>query len=257
MLRNNSRLSKHMIEPIPTLTAVGTSRTVQRMVVETLRNAILEGDLLPGTKLDQQHIAEQLKVSRMPVRQALLALEAEGLVVSHPHRTAYVAEFSPEAIDEIFAIRALLESTALGLAVPHLTARDCEQAQQLHERMGPLLRNDQTWAQTNQEFHLTLYRPCARHQLLTMIEDLRLKTLPYIRVKLALSADMITASYNEHAAILAACLAGDADLAAAHVKRHILHVGRVLVHTYSEGRGVVPTNLMSDQLDEQPILSQP
>lgn len=241
-----------MIEKIPTLLIAGAPRTVQTMVIDTLRNAILQGELLPGAKLDQQDIAEQLNVSRMPVRQALLALEAEGLVASHPYRTACVAEFSPAEIDEIFAIRAILENTAMRLAVPHLTVSDLRQAERFHAQMEPLVRNDQTWAQLNQQFHLTLYRPCGRQKLLALIEDLRVKTLPYIRVKLSLNADVIRTSYGEHNDIFLACQAGDAALAADHVQRHILGVGRVLVRAYSEAQGIVTTDLMSDLIDVQP-----
>ena len=99
-------------------------QTRQKVVVSRLREAILRGSFAPGERLDQKEISERLKVSRSPVREALRTLAAEGLVEVIPHRGAVVAELSPDELEEIVAIRSVLEGMAARLAVtPELRVR--------------------------------------------------------------------------------------------------------------------------------------
>src|SRR5919109_2688492 len=101
-------------------------RTTQELVFEFLRDAILSGRLRDGSHLIQDKIANELNVSRVPVREALLQLESEGLVRMEAHRGATVVWLSPEEVAEIFEIRALLVTGAVHLVVPHLTEDQLE-----------------------------------------------------------------------------------------------------------------------------------
>lgn len=85
-------------------------RSLSSWVAEVLRRAILDGYFEPGEKLDQDGIAEELRVSRTPLREAIAALESEGLLESRPHRGVFVNEISRKDIREVFAVRALLEA---------------------------------------------------------------------------------------------------------------------------------------------------
>src|ERR1700739_2717322 len=96
-------------------------RSTPGLFADAIRLAILRGQLAPGQVLKQEELAKQFGLSRAPVREALRQLEAEGLVISYPHRGTVVAELSPEEIEEVFFIRITLETTVLQLAVPRMT----------------------------------------------------------------------------------------------------------------------------------------
>src|SRR5512138_1964205 len=96
-------------------------QTVASMTVAALRERILRGDYPEGDPLRQDALADELGVSRIPVREALRQLEAEGLVTFSPHRGAVVSTLSLEEIQELFELRADIESDLLGRAIPRMT----------------------------------------------------------------------------------------------------------------------------------------
>src|SRR5579871_541757 len=95
--------------------------TAEEFAHERLRELILTGELAGGTRLQQAELAARLGISRMPVRQAILRLESEGLVIQRPNRGAFVTLLGPEGILELFEMRSVLEGLALRLAVPQMT----------------------------------------------------------------------------------------------------------------------------------------
>src|SRR3954454_10430486 len=109
---------------------VDRPRTVADEVAQTLREAIAEGALMAGTTLRQDDLAERFGFSRMPIRDALRQLEAEGIVSIHPTKGAHVARMDSAEITEIYAVRELLECEALQLAVPVLSGDKLDEAGQ-------------------------------------------------------------------------------------------------------------------------------
>src|SRR5260370_31860568 len=107
-------------------------KTVSNYVLATIRNKILDGYYLPGSRLDQRAMADELKVSLIPVRESLRQLEAEGWINLHPHRGAFVATMSPDELQEIYLIRGNLEDLITQLAVPSLS-------HEILERLGELI----------------------------------------------------------------------------------------------------------------------
>ncbi|HTN98462.1 MAG TPA: GntR family transcriptional regulator, partial [Nordella sp.] len=99
-------------------------RTIASAVVDALRRRILDGEFAAGAQLRQDSLAKEFGVSRIPIREALLQLDAEGLVKILPHRGAVVSELSVAEIKELFDLRALLEPRLLRLSAPHLTEKD-------------------------------------------------------------------------------------------------------------------------------------
>src|SRR5262250_1585664 len=97
-------------------------------VADKLRDQIIRGEIAEGTQLRQDAIATQYQVSRIPVREALRQLDAEGLISIVPNRGAIVPALSPNDIEELFSIRALLEPEVLKLSIPHLTEEDLAEA---------------------------------------------------------------------------------------------------------------------------------
>src|SRR5437879_11686681 len=100
-------------------------------VADKLREEIIRGTIPEGAQLRQDAIAMQYHVSRIPVREALRQLDAEGLITIVPNRGAIVPALSPEDIEELFTIRALLEPEVLKASVPHLTQADFQHAESI------------------------------------------------------------------------------------------------------------------------------
>src|ERR1043166_4231493 len=112
-------------------------------VADKLREQIIRGLIPEGAQLRQDHIAAQFQVSRIPVREALRQLDAEGLIAIVPNRGAIVPALSPDDIEELFSIRALLEPEVLKLSIPRLTQEDfSEAAAVLQEYVHELRRDD-------------------------------------------------------------------------------------------------------------------
>ena len=134
-------------------------------VAERLRNQIIRGEIPEGAQLRQDAIAIQFKVSRIPVREALRQLHAEGLIAIVPNRGAVVPALSPDDIEELFTIRALLEPELLKLSIPRLTEEDFAEADRiLRKFVGELRREDHlsNWGRLNWQFHSILYSQANR-----------------------------------------------------------------------------------------------
>jgi DNA-binding GntR family transcriptional regulator len=205
-------------------------RTVAGAVVEALRERILDGGYPSGAQLRQEMLAVELGVSRIPVREALRQLEAEGLVAFAPHKGAVVSGFSLAEIDELFELRALLESDLVRRAVPRLTAERLEHAGEVLTRFDAALRDGDVaaWGELNWGFHSTLYAAAARPVTLATVERLHRHAERYMRMQLALTHGESRAT-SEHREILARCGRGDARGASSLVSAHIRDAGRALV----------------------------
>src|SRR5262245_27281263 len=131
-----------------------SNKTLAALVHERIREAILTHALKPGTRIDQNQVAEYLKVSLAPVREALKGLEAEGLVRIYPRRGAFVAEISISGLDELYFARALIEGETIYHAVPLLTDADFKKLQNLIDRMKQATSGDDvsTYIGLNREF---------------------------------------------------------------------------------------------------------
>ncbi|MGB9593190.1 MAG: GntR family transcriptional regulator [Anaerolineae bacterium] len=200
-----------------------TYRTLQELVTDRIREAILRGWLKPGERLDQAEIAERFQVSRMPVREALRTLEAEGLVKFYPHRGVEVCELSPEEIEEIYQIRIALESMAVQLAVARFNEEADQRLSALLQEMEEVADDPPAWTTLNYRFHQELYALSGRARLCGIIESLRNTVQPYVARDVSHPARARVAM-QEHREILEACRAGDANRAAERIAQHLKHV---------------------------------
>jgi DNA-binding GntR family transcriptional regulator len=194
-------------------------QTLPQRVAEILRATILAGKLVGGQTLRQEELAAQLGVSRIPVREALRQLEAEGFVELHPHRGATVATLTPSEALEIYDIRAALEAQALRLAVPNLTKATLRSAEDLLDKIDGETGMAR-WAELNWQFHATLYAAAQRPRLLEMIRQLHDNVGRYLRSAIALPAHT-RQSQKQHRALLAACKRRDAPAAVAVLEDHL------------------------------------
>ncbi|HJV06667.1 MAG TPA: GntR family transcriptional regulator [Chromobacteriaceae bacterium] len=204
-------------------------QTLTSAVTESLRSRILSGEFVDGQQLRQEALSNEYGVSRVPVREALRQLEAEGLIQIIDHKGALVSKLSLEDVLELLDIRAMLESSVLKASIPCQTAADHELATQTLKQFEVALNTNDVrhWGELNSRFHLALYRAAKRPNTLALIEQLHNKTDRYTRMQILFTHTMERA-HEEHTRLLELCKAGAADEAAEFIRFHILSAGHAL-----------------------------
>ncbi len=187
-------------------------RTAQGGVADALRRLILLGKLPAGSRINQDAVAARYGVSRIPVREALHQLEAEGLVQIIPHRGALVSTLSSEELMEIYEMRDALESLSVRLAVPKISEDELRALEDLLVRMEGAA-DPARWLDLDSEFHTALYIPSGRKRLCNAISTLRRNTSRYLHIAVR-SRDRIRLAQEEHRQILNAYRNRDAEEAA-------------------------------------------
>jgi Transcriptional regulators len=238
------------------------SQTMADAIAGALRQAILEGALDDGETLRQADLATKFGVSRIPIREALLKLEREGLVETRPRRGTIVTALDANAFQEILEMRCALESLALKLAIPRMQDEDVDAADAILQQTAaalhaPALADDRSeefetrWGDVNWQFHRILYQPAAKPRLLDTIENLHLLFARHLRARLNIIApahvahDAGEAEKNksewasvvqEHSELLDACRTRDVARAQAILERHIGFHGEELVRRLTGNR---------------------
>jgi len=191
-----------------------------RLVLDALRDRIMGGALSAGDRLVEGRLSEELGVSRMPVREALRQLAAEGLVTIEPRRGATVTQFSEEQVRELVEVRATLEGLNAKLAAKrHDPAKIAELESILAEGVRAAQTADAlTLMRLNERFHEALANIGANTVLRDIMRSLRDRTallfVPLNRIR-------GPQNWEEHAAILRAVIDGDAEMAALLATRHV------------------------------------
>ncbi|MEP6491669.1 MAG: GntR family transcriptional regulator [bacterium] len=213
-------------------------QTLTSMTADAIRERILRGHYPEGDPLRQDAIGIELGVSRIPVREALRQLEAEGLVTFNPHRGAVVSTLSLKEIRELFELRADIEGDLIQRAVPHMTSEDHDRADEILDAYEFALRAGQVvvWGALNWQFHSTLYAPADRGLTMSIVNKLHQHSDRYLRMQLALTHGE-TRARHEHRAIAAAVRKGDAPKASRLLREHIVGAGKVLVTFLEHERG--------------------
>jgi DNA-binding GntR family transcriptional regulator len=190
-------------------------------VTDQLRDMILDGVLGIGVQLKQEALAKRFGVSRIPVREALKRLQAEGLIEHTPHQGSIVASRSIPELLEILDIRIALETRALKLAIPMMTASDYSLANSILAAYDAS-ESPREWSERNLEFHLCLYRPCGRMKLVRMIEEIVRGIGIHMRAQQSYKVGR-KSPQSEHRDLLDACIAKDEQGAITLLERHIEH----------------------------------
>jgi DNA-binding GntR family transcriptional regulator len=188
-----------------------------------LRECILDGTLVPGTKLSQVALAEQLGVSRTPLREVLRMLQEEGLVEIEPNQRTRVAGLDPQELDELYASRILLETLALSMTLGAFTAGRQREARRQLTAMRQAARTGDfaAWFDSHAHFHRLMTAeagPTLQRQLSVFAD----RTIRYIRIyQLSDPASWQSAGDAEHAAILEALAERDGGAALSGLARHL------------------------------------
>jgi len=210
-----------------------SASTKAESIYQVLRDEIVSGALAPGARLDQEWLAGRLDVSRMPLRQALGRLEAEGLIENRPYKGAVVSPLSLAEMEDIYAARRELEGMLAEIGTRRASAATLNQLESFVDEQAEALRHGDMgrFVQLDRSFHLTLYAASNYRQATSIVERLCAQSERYVRIY-ATTNRGAEASLAEHREILARCRAQDAEtcrqLIEAHVQRGFTVLARVI-----------------------------
>ena len=207
-----------------------SAKTVAERAADELRRKIIAGELPEGFQLRQDALAAEFGVSRIPVREALVQLEGEGLVRIVPHKGAVVSELSVDEISELFMLRGLLEPLLLKKSAPRLTPADFAELDAiLAEYKQELDAQHMTrWGELNTRLHDVLLSRAAQPRTSAIVASLLQQTDRYTRLQLSLSAESVQRAEEEHGELVRLCKIGEVRGAAALLKKHIEHACKEL-----------------------------
>ncbi len=216
-------------------------RGTTEQVVERIRDAIVSGRIPPGTWLPETKLATQLGVSRIPVREALARLEAEGLVKRVPYRGTMVVRLTVDQVIESFMLRSLLEGFATRLATPRLSPEELAKLKGLVTQLEECARTgrQEDLPSLHREFHSTIYNKCGSTTLIRWINELYNQFPKTLRQTFRLKEPP-----EECRRIVEAMEAGDAELAGKLMSEHLENGSRVTAKRYAEilsSRGEEPS----------------
>lgn len=194
-------------------------------LINELRDAIISGTLAPGETLRQDAIAERYKTSRMPVREALRALEAEALIQLVPNKGATVAPLDISELQEIYEMRVSAETLALRLSLPEISNAQIDRATKIQDEIDRV--DLEKFGKLNKAFHSALYQPCGRKRLLGHIAGLNDVADRYLSFTVK-ALSYMERSNSDHRALLDACLRRDESEATAILTAHIEDAGQAL-----------------------------
>ena len=223
----SSAASGTAARPASSEAPAGRRKTTSAHVVDRLRERILSGALPEGAQLRQEKLASELGVSRVPVREALHQLEAEGLVTLVTHKGAVVSGLSVDDLEETYEIRAQLEGWLLEQAMPILSEKDYARAEALVAEMESDPR-DETWSDLNWRFHAALYAPANRPRTLELVHKLYRNAYRHFPLPIRLTGGRERMS-REHRMLVELCRKGDVAAAREHLTTHILLGARTLI----------------------------
>jgi DNA-binding GntR family transcriptional regulator len=194
-------------------------RALYEEVAERLRQRIFQRELEPGSWIDELKIAEELGISRTPLREALKVLAAEGLVTMKVRRGAYVTEVSEQDLDEVYHLLSLLESDAAGVVAQRATDAQLQGLRALHAELEAATRDRDRFFAINEQFHMRLLEIADNRWRDQMVADLR-KVMKLNRHHSLFKTGRISESLAEHRAIVQALVQRDAALASQRMREH-------------------------------------
>jgi DNA-binding GntR family transcriptional regulator len=217
-------------------------------VGESLRAAIVSGELTAGELYSVHDLAGTLGVSRTPVREALIQLASKGMVQFERNRGVRILETTAHDLEEVFELRLLLEVPAARLAVARIDHAGIASLEELLRQMGRAADEDseQSLMAHDRRFHRLILEAAGNHRLAAFVDSLRDMVLTR-GVSTAGASRSLRAIADEHVAILERIKAGDADGAADAMRAHVLHTAQLLLHRFAASAETV--NAWAAQVD--------
>jgi len=216
-------------------------KQLRNVVADQMRSAILEGRYKPGEWMRQERIAQELGVSQMPVREALKELASEGLIEHVPYRGARVVNISASDVEDIYALRAFLESRAAGFAASQITPEELTELKQLHTEIEEYSAPEHLakYRELNRRFHELIFTASRRDYLIRTLKllwaafpTMLMGNYPRTASQPLIGRDSV--DLLEHETIIDALEKGNADAAQKAMKEHIESVMRELMGTITK-----------------------
>jgi len=212
-------------------------KPLREMVYETLREAIILGRLKPGERLMEMQLADEIGVSRTPVREAIRKLELEGFLVMIPRKGAYVSGISVKDIVDVFEVRAALESLAAGLAAERITNDELEELERSLILSSELNDKDDLDAivETDITFHGIIYKACRNERLLSIITHL-MEQIHRFRTTSLSQPGRSKQAVAEHRAVVEAISDRNVEAAQDLAREHIENAEQSLLNALREAK---------------------
>jgi DNA-binding GntR family transcriptional regulator len=207
-----------------------------------LRNKILQGELVGGDRINPAVVGDQLGTSRMPVREALRQLDAEGLVTIRPNRGAIVTTLTAAEVCELFEIRAALEALAARCALPYLTDENLFELDSIRQRMDRARGQAKLWVERHNEFHDFIVDLSQRPRLNADIKRIRNAIQPHLLLYIDVYKSTEIPGY-EHTIVLDAIRSKNAQLLELCIRDHVMSAANgvmTFLEQRQKGRGVNP-----------------
>jgi DNA-binding GntR family transcriptional regulator len=196
------------------------NETIVDQARQRIRRMILDGSLSAGEPLRQDELAQLLGISRTPLREALSALAAEGLVQMNPRRSATVFRPTKKELEELYELRILLESVAVKKAAANFPRSSTRQLKAMIKQMDAV-NDSATFNQLNVQFHDACYAPCAQTRLLELITLIRSQSALYSEMVLGRGTSERDKAREDHRELLRALEEQNPELASEIVVRHL------------------------------------
>jgi DNA-binding GntR family transcriptional regulator len=195
-------------------------------LIQRLTADIVERRLLPGVRLEEAGLAERFGVSRTPIREALRQLEIVGLVQRRPNRGVVVAAVSGEQLAAMFETLVELEAACARLAAQRMPIKDKKRLMHVHLKVLEVVPADDRsgFEAVNSDLHKLIWAGALNAELVALVVTLRQRLAPYRQSRLAADG-RLSASFDEHARVVEAIVAGDANEAAEAMREHLRIAG--------------------------------
>jgi len=221
MKRRNATAAKKILKP----------KSLRETVYERIRDDITFGKLYPGQRLTEATLADELKASRSPVREALRQLESEGLITFERNKGIAVSRLSHQQVDEIYNIRMVLEGYAVYLSVEKgLTEQDLKYLDQLNNALREAMARDdeQSWFRNNANFHTFFRVHSGNHNLAQLICMLERRVYRYKFMSVSFR-EQLKHYVEQHDQIINACTKRDAEQARGCMQAHLLYIKKTIM----------------------------
>ncbi|MDN3557975.1 GntR family transcriptional regulator [Halomonas maura] len=226
-------MTNALIEPATTPEV----RTLAERVFQQLQDAIVRGELAPGSKITEPGLSRSYGISRGPLREAMRRLEAHRLIERVPHVGARVVKLSMQELLELFDVREALESMAARLAAEHMSAEEIDGLREVlavHERQSDLRRGEAYYQREGDlDFHYRIVQGSHNKMLMGMLCDDLYYLVRLYRTQFSASGSRPQRAFVEHHRIVDAIEAGDAELAELLMRRHVSASRENVVERYA------------------------
>ena len=202
-------------------------QSLQKMVRDILRQAILEGEIKPGEKINIRKLTGDLMVSAIPIREALRELEAEGMISFHSNKRITANRLSKKELNDIYAIRIPLEKIAVARSFDLADEGNLGHLEGLHRKMSKPHVIGKEWFNLNRAFHMKLHEMSGSPRLFQILQSLWNSTGPYLRIY-SDNREAVARGNQEHASILRALRKGDRTRAKKVLGNHLKNGMKVI-----------------------------